>query len=151
MSELGLAEVAELTPTALPAAAATCPAAFETVDEAVLAADLTASVTEALSPCSLDSMCCESGACDDDASPEAAAIEFSPCCASVSRSAAGSAWVSSPLAHLLWRKNCDVRGVLTRDCNKATVVIGRDLVGIDVEEDERTRTAALRRHHLEIC
>jgi len=84
--------------------------------EAVLAADLIASVTEALSPCSLDSMCCSLALCDAVVlAPEDAAIELSPCCASVSRSAVGSNWVSSPLAHRLWETNCDVLGLQIRD------------------------------------
>lgn len=117
--------------------------------EAVLAADLIASVTEVWSPCSLDSMCCSPALCEAVVSAlEDAAIELSPCCASVSRSAGGSNWVSSPLAHRLWKTNCDVLGLQIRDWYAVSVVIGRDLVGIELAEEQKTRKAAFRRVNL---
>lgn len=77
-----------------------------------------------------------------------AAIELSPCCASVSRSAVGSNWVSSPLAHRFWKANCDVLGLQIRDWNEVSVVMGRDLVENELAEEEKTRKAAFRRQSL---
>lgn len=115
----------------------------------MLAADLTASVIEALSPYSLDFMCCSPALCDAVVlASEDAAIELFPCCASVSRSAEGSFWVSSPLAHRLWKADCDVLGLQIRDWNDVNVVMGRDLVGSELAEEERTRKAAFRRQNL---
>lgn len=148
-SWIGDPEVADVEPTTLLAAAATWPAASETFVEAVLAADLIASVTEALSPCSLDSMRSPPALCDAVVlASDDAAIELSPCCASVSRSAVASNWVSSPLAHRFWKTSCDVLGLQIRDWNEVSVVMGRDLVEIELAEEERTRNAAFRRQSL---
>lgn len=107
---------------------------------AVSAADLIAEVTVDWSSRSADA-----GASDSDA----AAIEFSPCCASVAPSASGSDCVTSSLAHLFCSAKTFERRQATRRTDGLRVVIDRGLADMDIDGEEKARKATRRRQSLD--